>query len=48
MDLVDPAALSVPAQILELASATVIISPPGGISFSAMFLSRGASAIFAE
>ncbi|GAA6037485.1 hypothetical protein JCM8097_008211 [Rhodosporidiobolus ruineniae] len=46
--LVDPAKLTVPEQLRLLEETTVMVTPPGGISFSSTFLRRGAAAIYAE
>ncbi|BGP20191.1 hypothetical protein JCM10213v2_008326 [Rhodosporidiobolus nylandii] len=46
--LVDPAKLSVPEQLKLFEETTVMLTPPGGISFSSTFLHKGAAAIYAE
>jgi hypothetical protein len=48
VEIYDPAQDTIRDQIRFLESTTVLISPCGGISLSAMFLPPGASAIFAQ
>ncbi|GAA5905305.1 hypothetical protein JCM6882_003740 [Rhodosporidiobolus microsporus] len=46
--LVDPARLTVPEQLALLDETTVMVTPPGGVSFSSTFLHKNAVAIYAE
>ncbi|KAK4047101.1 hypothetical protein OIO90_006303 [Microbotryomycetes sp. JL221] len=46
--ILDPNQLSLTEQLQELQQTTVLVSPCGGISFSATFLPRGASAVFVD
>ncbi|GAA5972796.1 hypothetical protein JCM11641_003945 [Rhodosporidiobolus odoratus] len=46
--LVDPAKMSVPEQLELLERTTVMLTPPGGISFSSTFLHKMAVAIYVE
>lgn len=48
VELVDPTMYGIREQLVKLSDATVVISPCGGVSFTAMFVPPGASAIFAE
>lgn len=48
VEIMDPAAIELKEQLIRLANTTVVITPCGGVSFSAMFVPPGASAIFAE
>ncbi|GAA5879965.1 hypothetical protein JCM8547_008602 [Rhodosporidiobolus lusitaniae] len=46
--LVNPAELSVPEQLALFEETTVLITPPGGISFSSTFLHKDSVAIYVE
>lgn len=48
VEVIEPAVLEIEAQIRAVRDTTVIVSPCGGVSFTAMFLSPGVSAVFAE
>ncbi|GAA6034785.1 hypothetical protein JCM8097_001168 [Rhodosporidiobolus ruineniae] len=46
--LVDPATLSVEDQLRLFDGTTVLVTPPGGVSFSSLFLREGAAAVMVE
>ncbi|GAA5820822.1 hypothetical protein JCM11251_001830 [Rhodosporidiobolus azoricus] len=46
--LVNPAELTIEEQIRLLDQTTVLVTPPGGVSFSSPFLHEGAAAIYVE
>ncbi|GAA6033699.1 hypothetical protein JCM8097_004388 [Rhodosporidiobolus ruineniae] len=46
--LINPAAMTVKEQMALLDATTVLVTPPGGASFSSEFLHKGATAVFAE
>ncbi|KAK4049306.1 hypothetical protein OIV83_004243 [Microbotryomycetes sp. JL201] len=48
VELLDPNELSLTDQLAVLSRTTVLVSPCGGISFSAAFLPPGASAVFSD
>lgn len=48
VEIIEPASLGMKEEISKLSKTTVLLSPCGGMSFSAMFLPPGASAVFSE
>lgn len=48
VEIINPGRLSISEQMSALQDTTVLVTPPGGLSFAAMYLSVGANAIFVE